>query len=257
MAKKNTSKKKKLVKNNSIKMQRRRKRFFLAFLALFSISVIVTLSLTVFFKVEEITVTNAGVYSAEEIIEASGIEIGDNLFLIDTDQVLENLTSQFVLIEDSMVQRVLSGRAEITIREATPHYQFITGSDFAVLSGQLKVLSTTERLGGISIYGVDISHLSEFDYFDITDNEAAELAVKIIDEYNANGIYDISYIDLSNTLDIKMYFDSRVEVSLGGKSSIESKIKLSAHVLLNEVAENERGDLDATTEGTVRFIPIG
>ncbi len=254
---KSKNKKKKLVKNNSIKMQRRRKRFFLAFLAIFSLSVFTTLSLTVFFNVEEVIVTNATIYTEEEIIAASGINIGDNLFLIDTDKVRENLTNQFVLIEDSMVQRVLSGRAEITIREATPKYVFRTGAQFAVVSEQLKVLSTTELLSGITIYGVDISHLSEFDYFDITDNEAAEIAIRIIEEYSENGVFEISYIDLSNILDIKVYFDGRVMVSLGGQSSLDSKIKLSAHVLLNEVAENERGELDATTEGTVRFIPNG
>ncbi len=254
---KGKTKKKKLIKSNSIKMQRRRKRFFLAFLAVFSISVFATLSLTVFFKVEEITVINATMYTDEEIIEACGIEIGDNLFLIDTDKVRENLTNSFVLIEDSMVQRVLSGRAEITIREASPRYLFRSNAEFAVVSEQLKVLSTTELLGGVTIYGVEIANLSEFEYFDTTDNEEAEIAIKIIDEFNANGVYDISYVDLSNMLDIKMYFDGRVEVLLGGSSSIESKVKFASYVLLNEVAENERGELDAMTEGTVRFIPQG
>ena len=60
--------------------RRRRMFFFYIFLFLAVIGTAVTLSLTVLFRVERIEVQGESRYSAEQIVQASGLETGGNLF---------------------------------------------------------------------------------------------------------------------------------------------------------------------------------
>lgn len=57
------------------------------------------LSTTVLFNVENIRVTGASNYTPQEIIDASGVEAGDNLVRLSTDKVSSQITSRLVYIE--------------------------------------------------------------------------------------------------------------------------------------------------------------
>lgn len=53
------------------------------------IAVGAVLSLTVFFKTQSVTVSGSGIYSQEQIVNASEINAGDNLFLINSDKTAQ------------------------------------------------------------------------------------------------------------------------------------------------------------------------
>ena len=77
-------------KNRNRQRRRRRGRFgvlykLLCFLLIFSALVA---GCVVFFRVDQVTVTGSDRYTAQEIIAASGVEQGDNLFLINKPQVV-------------------------------------------------------------------------------------------------------------------------------------------------------------------------
>lgn len=66
--------------------QRRRRRrtgrqalHYLLILAV-ATAIMAALSLTVFFKIETVEVTGLTKYAAEEVIQASGVQVGQNLF---------------------------------------------------------------------------------------------------------------------------------------------------------------------------------
>ena len=74
-----------MARNRSTNRRRRRGRFsFLTkLLCILLIAGAVVAALTVFFKVQSITVSGNARYTSEEVVAASGIEIEDNLFLLN------------------------------------------------------------------------------------------------------------------------------------------------------------------------------
>ena len=67
---------------------RRRRRgnfgFLYKLLSVLVICAAVVMALTLFFRVDTIEVTGTERYTEKDVIEASGIQLGDNLFLLNT-----------------------------------------------------------------------------------------------------------------------------------------------------------------------------
>ena len=66
--------------------------------AVVAVSIGLILSLTVFFKTETIEVEGSTKYQPGAIIGTAGIQVGDNLFRIDDQQVEKALTSTYPYI---------------------------------------------------------------------------------------------------------------------------------------------------------------
>ncbi len=63
------------------------------------------LCLTVFFKIDSITVEGKTRYSPDEIIDASGIAIGTNLLLCNTEPSKEIIEKEFPYIESVSIKK--------------------------------------------------------------------------------------------------------------------------------------------------------
>ena len=74
----------------------------------------------VFFRVEEIIVAGSTVYSNEEIIAASGVEQGDNLFLVGVVQTSRKISEQLPYIDDINIRWNLPDALIITVTECNP-----------------------------------------------------------------------------------------------------------------------------------------
>ena len=70
-------------KNKKAKKRARLKKGFIVFFLLFVLcATLVTLSLTVFFKTEQLKVSGNTIYESNEILETAGIKTGTNMFLV-------------------------------------------------------------------------------------------------------------------------------------------------------------------------------
>ena len=75
------------------KRKRGRRRFGLLFKLLCGAALVAaaTLGATVFFQVETIAVVGNSRYTAQEVIDASGVQIGDNLFQMNKNQISQQI----------------------------------------------------------------------------------------------------------------------------------------------------------------------
>ena len=55
------------------------------------ICVAIVVAITLFFKVEAITVSGQDRYTAQQVQDATGIQIGDNLYLLDKNEVADSI----------------------------------------------------------------------------------------------------------------------------------------------------------------------
>ena len=79
----------------------------------------VVAALTLFFRVDTIVVTGTERYTSDEVIQASGIEIGDNLYLLNKYEAAQNIADQlpYIDIEDIWIRRNLPDTLLIDVAE--------------------------------------------------------------------------------------------------------------------------------------------
>ena len=123
--------------------KRRRGRGSYAFLyKLLSVLLIcaaIIAAMTLFFRVNEIVVTGQKRYTAEEIQEASGVELGSNMYLLNKYDVYRSIAGKLPYIEDIRVNRKLPDTLLIEVREG--------GRPFALVQdGSAWLISASGRI---------------------------------------------------------------------------------------------------------------
>ena len=68
---------------------------------------VIVAALTLFFRVDTIVVTGEEKYTAEEIIAATGVERGDNLFLLNKRDVDSSIKKALPYVEDTRINKKL------------------------------------------------------------------------------------------------------------------------------------------------------
>ena len=88
-------------------------------LAVLITAIAILLAMSVFFKISRIDVAGAERYSPEEIIEASGIELGENLFFVDRFDAASRIFAELSYIDTVTVTRQLPNHILITVTESS------------------------------------------------------------------------------------------------------------------------------------------
>ena len=99
--------------------RRNRGRFGPLFKLLCAVAVVVALTVgaTVFFRVETVSVTGNQRYTEEEIVAASGIQLGDNLYSLNKVRIDRNLRTALPYIGELTINRALPSTIVITVTE--------------------------------------------------------------------------------------------------------------------------------------------
>ncbi len=96
-------------RRNSNRRRRRRGGFGFLYklLSMLVICGVIVVALTLFFRVDLIVVTGSEQYTEEEIQAATGVEQGDNLFLLNKNEVNQSIRTQLPYIETLRINRKL------------------------------------------------------------------------------------------------------------------------------------------------------
>ena len=100
--------------------RRRQGRFAPVFKLLFLVAMAAALVLgaTVFFQVEHIVVTGNSRYTQQAVINATGIDLGDNLFGVSKTHVSQNIRRRLPYVQAVQVLRRLPNTVSITVTES-------------------------------------------------------------------------------------------------------------------------------------------
>lgn len=239
LAKKEAKKEAKKHKGNNI-------LFYIAFGLVFVI-LSVSLSLTVFFNVETVEVEDSLIYTADEVIAASGVTMGENVFLISSEKIESNIVTALPYIKSVDVQKRLDNKIVITVHETYDYMVVASNSGFAVLSPEKKVLRFLEGSypkNLVHVFGLKVSnvHVGEKAVFDSTTSEKAldELIPMLIKTgFSQTG--EINVFDLSS---IKIQYDDRILINIGTQSELEYKLTFAMQAINTSIEEDAVGTLN-------------
>lgn len=219
-------------------------------LVLFMAVAVTTLSLTVFFKTETVAVSGNTRYAEQEIIDKSGIKIGENLIMLNTQNAVESLKREFVYIENVRLKKdIFKGEAQIIIEEAVP---FCTlkesdGSYLLISRGGTVLERLLEQPSEMySVIGLNLENSRIGTTLSGDGSEQLQVLEEIYSAMESTGISGIINIDVSDTLNIVINYDNRVNVEFGTRTELEYKMKYAKEILETKIQPYERGTLDVS-----------
>ena len=227
-------------------------------IALVVLGALIALSLTILFPINEIDVTGSGHYPNEQVIAASGLEMGKNIIVCKVDQVSDTLSKALPYIDHAEVKRSISGRITITVTETTGKYAVLYGEQCVILNETGKILEIASGEEAVK-YAVVLKATVEKPVPGTTavfgDGVSLEKLLMLGNSLAAASIDKITSIDLTNMSDVIVTYDARLKLQLGTLSGLNRKLALAQRVINreNEMNPSQYGTINLTVEGKAYF----
>lgn len=203
------------------------------------ICVALALGISVFFRVSVIEVRGSSHYSADEIIEASGIKEGSSLVFMNRESAGSRISGTLVYIGRVTVSRKLPNTVVIQVQETGTVACVETESGLWLIDYYCRLLEEcplSEVDNYIRVTG--FSALSPKAGTSISVTEEDKSKVIYLEDlltalYNADMLREVNSIDMSTSGNPQFSYLGRFRVKLGKKDNTEAKLS----VLKSAVAE--------------------
>lgn len=260
-----------------------RDRLLIQLLTVTAVVAALVLGMSVFFKVETITVAGAETYSAWAIREASGINEGDNLLTFSKAKASAKIQASLSYVDDVRIGIKLPDTVIIYIEEMDVAYAIeSTQGDWWLINSEGRVveqITANAALNHTQVLGVRLEDpqvgntavaADEVPQETLASGEPVPLSVtgaqrlssvlQILKALEANDIVgEAASVDVSSLDDVTLWYGSRYEVLLGDTANMEYKIACMNDTIL-ELSEYQSGILDISFthwQDQVGYTPFG
>ena len=269
-----------------LRRHRMLRRLTAALLVVCVAAVGIYLTVTMLFKINAIQVagpdgaalTEAGPYTAGEILDALGVQVEENIFSFDPDAKAAMLEKRFPLLEQIRVDRIYPSTVVVRVTPAAPAYAMQTGTGWLSLSAGLKILSLSGEQpdlpvlwGGEPVSAVPGDQLA-YALPPAADSAASapegqedsrlEALKTLLAALDARGLLaDVTRIEYADAEEVAFLYQDRISVWLGTLNELDYKLDYAEYMLLNKegkgCAETDTGRLDCShvrTDGSLQAI---
>lgn len=250
-------------RSKKLRRKSRRARLGTVIYRLLCIALVVgagAVALTVFFKVENVTVTGVTRYSVEQIRQTLGVEHGDNLFFWGKTAGLQRLKREYPYIESVRVRRRLPDTLEVEITECAAFAALDNGmGGFYLLSGGGKLLEATEagvqselpRITGVSAAGRKVGET-----LGGAEEEAENALISILTAMTANGqIKNVNFINIEDPYDIHIGYLDRFDVRIGSVNELDRKLQFLIKLINEKLSPSDIGTIELSNVAKIYFWP--
>ena len=214
----------------------------MVFLVIFILAAtLVTLSLTVFFKIETLTVSGNTVYESSEILANSGVKVGDNMFLMLDSKIEQRLREKLPFVENLKINRILPNKMEIIITESEEYFCYPYAGQFFTASKDNRVLAKySSAPSGLVLMKVSgLSNVEIGKTVTFTKEEESGYISKLFTAFEKHGI-SVTALDVTDLLSIEAKISQNIVVNFGGPTDLDGK---TAHLaaMLKKIDSSKQG----------------
>ncbi len=243
-----------------------RRRFLLHMATVLAVVVALILGMSLFFKVETVTVAGMEKYTAWDVRQASGISDGENLLGISKAKISDSILKNLPYVQTVRVGIKLPGTVHIEVTEFPVTYAIEdTNGSWWLLGSDGRVADTTtsaEAMDITKLLGVRIANpqpgmnaVAEEPEPEVDEEgndipvtvygrERLALALEIVNILEENGILGkMASIDVSDFGALTMWYGSQYKVLLGDRSRLSYKIG-AMNSAINQFGSYDSGTLD-------------
>ncbi|MBQ8927110.1 MAG: FtsQ-type POTRA domain-containing protein [Oscillospiraceae bacterium] len=232
-------------KHNARRERRRRRgrMTYVLLVLLLTVAVLVSLSMTVLFNIKTIRVTgNADSYTPEEIVEAAGVAVGDNMMRINLEEREQAALEQLIDVETVDLKRQFPSTLVIDVQKCTPAYNVMYEYGTLIVSEHGKILDNTmdPMQGLVNIYGYKPEETTPGKPISAEEERYDKVFTAFRDLiYEGSLGTPIVSVDMTDFNDILVNFDNRIEFDMGNWSEIRYKIDFAEQIISEQPADKE------------------
>lgn len=218
-----------------------RNRLIVQLLSVAAVVVAFTIGISIFFKVDTVTVTGASKYSAATIAEASAIRSGDSLLFFGRAGAAYKIKTKLPYVDTVRFRLELPGTVNIIVEEKDVAYavQATDGSWWMMTADGMLAEKTTSDVAenGSTIEGVILQNPKAGELAEAAQNDAQigtataadrlKVAVQILAQLERWELFaPATRIDVTDLFALRLYCGPDYRVELGDSGSMEEKIQM-------------------------------
>lgn len=234
--------------------------FLYKLLAFVLICTAIALALTLFFRIRTIDVSGSQRYSAQEIIDAAEVQVGDNMFLMNKYRAAERIRAALPYIETVQFRRDMPDGLRIIVTECTNPAAIVQDGkayllcDTGTIVDDVAASAAKKRIQvkGLTLVEPVVGQPAQA-------AEGQELALtqllalmQALDERGMGG--DVTLIDMSDPAQLTLGYLGRFNVYFPWDVDYGYKLDYLLAVV-EKLEANEKGVINMMQEGKARFIP--
>lgn len=258
-------------------------KFLLRLTTVAAVVVALMLAVSIFFKVETVTVLGAEKYTAWAVSEASGIQTGDGLLTLSRARAAGKIQSALPYVDEVKIDIKLPGTVQIEITELQVTYAVAAESNsWWLISGDgeaIEQINATAASGYTRLLGITIKSptagqtVTAAETQQVTQptpteesstDEAGESGatvptqpvhtgsqrlsamLTVLQGLESNGVIgEVAYVDVTDLTNIQLQYGERFEVRLGDTERLAYKISYMAQAI-RQMEEYQAGVLDVS-----------
>lgn len=234
-------------RENSGKRMRRRKRMnslYVFVVLVLVLTVGITVSYTFLFNISEIRVAGeSSEYSAEQIVEASGISEGDNLLRLNTRASEQKILDGLLYVETADVDRDFPSSLVITVSKCIPAFNVVHDTGTLLISRKGKILADNGFIteGLPIIYGYDPKDITPGKPLTSKNEYKESSFITFMEQLNAAEDGHILSIDMSDEYEININYSNGIIFKMGNWTDIEYKMNLAEEVMNKDGVKGKKG----------------
>lgn len=249
-----------MARKNKHNRRRRKGRFAFLYkvLVLLAICGAIVAAMALFFKANQIEITGNSQYTGEEVLNASGIAKGDNLFLLNKYEAAERIRNGLPYVETVRISRRLPDTLCIEVTECPCTLGIEQAGQLWLICGTGKIVDVTaanEKAPYGRITGVELTEPELGKTITAQDGAAAEQLLEMLKMLSAKKMLgDVQAIHLEDPAVITMRYMEAFDVQFAWHADFDYKLNYLAAVI-DKLEENEKGTIILTQDGEAHFIP--
>lgn len=254
-----------MAKYRSKNRRRRRGRFSFLLRLVCSLLILgaVIAALTVFFKVQHIEVSGSGRYDAQTVVDASGIAVEDNLFLLNKYSIGRTICETLPYVEAVSIRRALPDTIVIAVQECSAAAGLETQDGIWLISENGKLLERAAAAGENrpTVIGIEPTESAPSVQLS-SDGENGRAVTVLLTLLRTAGeramLSDLDRIDLSDPEAIRLRYLDRFTVKLPWDADIATVLRGMEEVVTEKLESNQTGEINfmnLADKGQINFIP--
>ena len=241
-----------------------RRRLLMRIVTIVTIVLAFSIGLSIFFRVETVTVTGCSKYTAWTVSEASGIQQGDSLLFFGRATVGSHIMNALPYVKSVRFSIKLPGVVNIIIEEAPVGYaiEAADGSWWMITSDGIVAEQTdaqgaqqTTIIKGVNLdapqIGAQAKAYEPNSESAVTGADRLAVALQLTQLLEANEILGkMSYVDVTNLQRLYLWYQTQYRIDLGDRQELDTKIA-TVKAAMAEIGEYQTGVMELVKDGEI------
>ncbi len=257
-------------KKRAAKKRKMRLALVVSVFTLFIVAVVGGVTSLFIFRVKSFNVqTESSMYTQQDVIDASGIEINKSLVFINLDKAEESVERKLPFLKNVKITKKLPDKLVIRFEESGMAYAVETaGNIYAITNDEFKVLSMS---GGIpegiipvkgqtpvkTEIGETIAFVAKNEKEELVEDKVLNLLSDIASTVSESGLAGITAVNIESLADIYLIYEDRILVEFGDAQNIKAKASMFVRAIEKENAidSGKTGIMDITIAQSAYIYP--